>query len=100
MNRKDRRAAAKINGVKRATTQAEQNRINAAVAALQSGEQATAETILRDLLASEPRHAEALHLLGLTLANTRRAEEGIQLLRQATTLSPQTALYWNNLAAA
>lgn len=101
MNRKTRRTAAKqlrsadVKGTTETTTQV---LIDQAVAAAQSSNWAQSEKILRHVLAVDASHAEALHLLGLTLGSTGRASEGIEFLKRATELKPAEALYWNNLA--
>lgn len=51
--------------------------------ALESGQPAEAETIARELLSKNARHAQALHLLGLTLIAQKRAREAVAPLEQA-----------------
>lgn len=101
MNRKARRTAAKqlrssdVAGTNESTVQL---LIDQAVTAAQAAQWAEAERILRHVLAVDPGHAEALHLIGMTLASLGRAVEGVEFLKRATALVPNQALYWNNLS--
>jgi tetratricopeptide (TPR) repeat protein len=64
------------------------------------GELARAEPIYRAILAREPDHAEALHLLGLVALQTSRIAEALPLLEQAVARKPQDAERLGNLAVA
>lgn len=57
-----------------------------------------AEICYRQALAIQPRHAEALHLLGLLAHQAGHTADAIELLRQALEIQPQHAVAWNNLA--
>lgn len=66
----------------------------------QAGRLAEAEALYRRILVAEPRHAEALHLLGVIAHGTGHLDAAIELMRQAIDAAPGTALYHNNLANA
>jgi tetratricopeptide (TPR) repeat protein len=103
MNRADRRRQAKLQrtpGKSSAIGQAVEQMIEPIVVLLNAREFAGAEAALKELLAAAPNHAEGQHLYGLLLSQTGREEEGIKALSRATEQAPDTALYWNNLAAA
>jgi predicted O-linked N-acetylglucosamine transferase (SPINDLY family) len=55
-----------------------------------------AEAIYRQILAQDPQDAEALHLLGVLMAQTGRPEEGLSLIEHAIAGSPYTAGYHNS----
>jgi predicted O-linked N-acetylglucosamine transferase (SPINDLY family) len=56
---------------------------------LEQGEPALAETLLRRVLASEPRHRDALHALGVLCLQTQRPEEGCDLIRESLRVDPE-----------
>jgi tetratricopeptide (TPR) repeat protein len=64
------------------------------------GELAQAESTYREVLAREPRHARALHLLGVLALQTARLEEAIALLEQSVAADSSAAEYLGNLALA
>src|SRR5688572_9441935 len=70
----------------------------AALALLNAGRFAEAETAWRAILARRPDDAQALHLLGLILARTGRAAEGLQLLERSLERAPRNAAFLNNRA--
>jgi predicted O-linked N-acetylglucosamine transferase (SPINDLY family) len=72
----------------------------AAVELHQAGRVGEAEPIYRQVLASEPEHADALHLLGLISQQTGRAAEAAQLIGRAAGLRPQNVQYLTNLGIA
>ena len=57
-----------------------------------------AERIYRRILQSDPRHPDALHLLGLIAKQAGQPEAAIQLLQQAIANSPNTPSFRANLA--
>jgi len=59
-----------------------------------------AEQLYRRLLAAQPDHADARHLLGVLACQTGRLAEGVDSLRQAIALRPQVAAYHGNLGSA
>lgn len=67
------------------------------VQAQQQGNLQRAEAIYRHVLAQEPRHADALHLLGLIALQANRPEEAEKLIRLALKTAPHTALFHENL---
>lgn len=73
--------------------------IAAAAAALHRRDPAGAERLLRQLLAHEPRHAEALRLLGVCLHQQRRNAEAREVLQQALAIAPDNALVQMNLGS-
>nr|MBI3614208.1 glycosyltransferase family protein [Nitrospirota bacterium] len=65
-----------------------------------AGNLAEAEQIYRGILASDPRHADALHLLGVIAHQTGRDDLAAELIAQAIALNPSVAEYHNNLGNA
>jgi len=56
-----------------------------------------AESLYRQLLASDPNHADALHMLGVLANQTGRVSDAIELIRRAIQLNCGRAIYHNNL---
>lgn len=52
----------------------------------------------RDLLLVMPKHADALHLLGVAERQSGHFDEAIDLIQRAIEIKPGVALYHNNLA--
>jgi tetratricopeptide (TPR) repeat protein len=73
------------------------NPIDIALQHHQAGRLADAETLYRQVLAAQPNHAGALHLLGILCGQTSRVAAGIDLLGRACAVSPQTTLLWIQL---
>ena len=65
---------------------------------LQAGKLAEAEAAGRAILARKPGDAQALHLLGLVLAQSGRREEGLALLDRSITGAMRNAAFLNNRA--
>jgi predicted O-linked N-acetylglucosamine transferase (SPINDLY family) len=63
----------------------------------QAGRLAEAETLYRQVLAEEPQHPEALHLLGLVAHKTGRIDLAADLIRRSISLTPQIADFHVNL---
>lgn len=63
---------------------------------IRAGRLANAEALLRPVLAAQPGHAAALHLLGVAAQQAGRAEEAVRLLRQAIAANPDVQHYHNN----
>jgi len=63
----------------------------------QAGRLQAAEQIYRQILAVEPQHADALHLLGLLAAKAGRHEAAVAYIEQAIRLNGNDAFYHNNL---
>jgi protein O-GlcNAc transferase len=65
------------------------SRIAQALRLLEANQVAAAEQLYRQILHTEPNHADAHFLLGSLLHRTNRSEQAIQHLRRAIALSPQ-----------
>jgi protein O-GlcNAc transferase len=73
------------------------NELNDAMMLHRSGQLAEAETIYRRILKDDPNHSDALHLLGVLASQANRHDLAVQLIHQAIAISPNNALYYNNL---
>jgi tetratricopeptide (TPR) repeat protein len=71
-----------------------------AVALHQRGELAAAEALYRRVLDVAPRHADALHLLGVLTAQRGRPLEAIALIGEAIAEAPEEAAFHANLGRA
>lgn len=71
-----------------------------ALAHHQANRGAEAEAIYRKILALEPAHADALHLLGVLAYQAGNDGQAIDLIGQAITVNPQQAAYHCNLGSA
>ncbi len=72
--------------------------MTAAVAHHQAGRLAEAEQLYRQILARQPRHAPALHLLGLIAWHAKQIPQAEELIRQAIAITPQEPTFLNNLS--
>ena len=68
-----------------------------AVAHHRDGRLQEAETIYRQILATEPRHAQSLHMLGVLAHRAGRADLAVQYLQSALAIEPAAALFHNSL---
>jgi tetratricopeptide (TPR) repeat protein len=68
-----------------------------AITVHQAGRIAEAAAGYERILAVAPKHADALHLLGVTRTQTGQPETAIDLIRRAIALNPGAAAYHNNL---
>jgi Tfp pilus assembly protein PilF len=59
-----------------------------------------AENLYRQILAADPNHAEAMHLLGLIALQCRQPLPAIELMQRSIVLSPNVFYFHNNLAEA
>jgi protein O-GlcNAc transferase len=59
-----------------------------------------AESIYRQILAVDPNHADALHLLGCIAHQVGRYEDAIQIISRAIAIRPNVADYHTNLGEA
>ena len=62
-----------------------------------NGQIGEAEAQYRQLLKAEPRHADALHLLGVLAHQAGRGDLAVDLIRQAIAVAPQVPGYHYNL---
>ncbi len=69
-----------------------------AVARHRAGHLEAAAALYRQVLAAEPRNADALHLLGLVARDSGRAAEARDLVERAVALRPANATFLFNLA--
>ena len=76
------------------------DKLNAAMREHGAGQLRAAEAAYRDILKSDPQHADALHLLGVVLSQTSRTEEAILLIRRAISVNPDFAAFHANLGNA
>jgi tetratricopeptide (TPR) repeat protein len=76
----------------RATMAAEAEAVARAVAAGNGGDLSEAERIVRDVLAKNPQHLEALQLLGALLMGQKRPREAVAPLEEAARHSPNPEL--------
>jgi tetratricopeptide (TPR) repeat protein len=74
--------------------------ISAGFAHHQAGRLAEAESIYRQILARQPDHLEALHLLGALCLQTDRNEAAVELIRRLVQLKPDAAQQHYNLGLA
>lgn len=56
-----------------------------------------AELLYRRILAADPRHSDAMHLLGVLAHQIGRHDDAVQLVRQAIQLKPSAVEYHSNL---
>ena len=62
----------------------------------QAGRLAEADALYRQILAAEPRHADAMHLLGVIAHQMGRNEAAVDLIRQAIALTPGSPEFHSN----
>jgi tetratricopeptide (TPR) repeat protein len=63
----------------------------------QQGQLAEAKALCQQVVAAQPRHAEALHLLGIVLHQAGDAAGAIEMLQRAVAANPGVPLYHSNL---
>lgn len=66
----------------------------------QAGELGQAAAIYGQVLSNDPRNADALHLLGVVAFQQGAHQKAIESIQQAIDVSPNSAVYHNNLGAA
>jgi len=66
----------------------------------QEGRLADAEALYRKILAAQPNHADALHLLGVIAHQAGRPDIAIELIRQAIALCPDNPFAQSNFGEA
>ena len=73
-----------------------QSQFQEAVLLHRKGKLAQAQAIYIEILEAEPRHSDALHLLGVVAAQTGNAQRAVELITQAITLNPNNAAFYSN----
>ncbi len=63
----------------------------------QQGQLAKAKDLCQQVVAAQPRNADALHLLGIVLHQSGQPAEAIQMLQRAVAANPAVPLYHSNL---
>jgi len=74
--------------------------IDAAITHHQAGRLDEAKALYEQVLAADPNHDDALHLLGVIAHQQSRHEEAIALIRRAIAIDPNAAMYHSNLGEA
>jgi predicted O-linked N-acetylglucosamine transferase (SPINDLY family) len=74
--------------------------LDAALEEHRRGELAQAQKRYRRVLAEQPNHPDAVHLLGLLLHQSGRCQDGIALMRRSIELRPGVAAFHYNLGKA
>lgn len=64
----------------------------------QAGQLTKAESLYRQVLGANPRHADAMHMLGLVYYQTGRTEQAVTVIAQALAIHPKNADYLNHYA--
>jgi tetratricopeptide (TPR) repeat protein len=77
-----------------------QSALREALAHHQAGRLPQAERIYERILASEPSHVDALHLLGVAAHQSGAHARAVELIAGAVEAAPDNALYLNNLGEA
>ncbi len=74
--------------------------LDKAISLHQDGELEAAGRIYRRVLETQPKNAEALHLLGVAVTQSGKPERGAELIQRALEVDADNPLYLNNLALA
>ncbi len=74
------------------------NLLDQAIADHKAGRLAQAESTYRQILAENPQHADAIHMLGLLAHQTRNFQVAAQLIEQSLAINPNNASAYSNLA--
>lgn len=77
-----------------------QAKFNQGIALHQQGKLADAECIYGEVLQQQPNHFDALHLLGVIAAQTKKTELAVELITSAIRLNPKVAAAHSNLGIA
>jgi len=72
-------------------------RLRDAIEHHKAGNLAAAEAIYRDVLAADPRNADALHMLGVLASQRGDQQQALSLLGRAIRINPAAPFYHNNL---
>ena len=78
----------------------QQTKLQQAVALHRNGALEQAQAIYHEILAMQPRHFDALHLLGVIAAQTRDPQRAVELIGKALEINPNSAAALCNRAAA
>ena len=76
------------------------NSFRAALAQHEAGQFEAAERLYRSVLRDQPRHPNALHMVGLLAQRRGRLQEAVTLMRRALELAPDVPEFHNNLGIA
>jgi predicted O-linked N-acetylglucosamine transferase (SPINDLY family) len=82
------------------TAAALQAKLNQGLVLHRQGKLADAERCYGEVLQRQPKHFDALHLLGVIARQTRRTERGVELIKRAIGLNPKVAAAYGNLGNA
>lgn len=63
-----------------------------------AGQLAQAEALYQQVLKANPKHADALHMLGVVYYQTDRAEQAVNAISQALAINPKNTDYLNHYA--
>ncbi len=66
----------------------------------QQGKLQQAFDLYQKIIQIKPKHAEAIHLIGVVLAQTQQPQHAIAYFQQAIKLKPKVAVYYNHLGNA
>lgn len=70
----------------------------AAISHHRAGQLAQAESLYQQVLKTNPKHADALHMLGVVYYQTNRAEQAVNVISQALAINPKNTDYLNHYA--
>jgi len=73
---------------------------NVAISLHQAGKIRRAAELYRRIIAKVPRHADALHLLGITKRQQGDINEAVKLIKSAIKINPGASMYYSNLSEA
>jgi tetratricopeptide (TPR) repeat protein/2-polyprenyl-3-methyl-5-hydroxy-6-metoxy-1,4-benzoquinol methylase len=104
MNRKERRAARKQGRSTAARSDSTKSNGSSHLFALalsqhQAGQLAAAERVCRKVLASDPNHADSLHLLGVIARQVGRNDTALDLIGKAIALRPEIPNFHYNIGS-
>lgn len=101
MNRRDRRAAqAQSRTSPSRPTVDWEEQLRSALANHQAGKVDAAVHVYRQILQANPKHATAMHFLGLALEQRGDVEQGLRLMVEAVALAPHEFSFQSNLGNA
>ena len=75
-------------------------KLKTAIDCHQTGRLARAEQLYQEILQTEPRHVDALHLLGVLAHQTGRNQTAVEMIARAIALRPRIPEFHENLAVA